>query len=360
MPDSYVTQTYGALGRRPCRLLSHADYPDLPHSFDQFFRATWQPDAAPSVTVHRDVFVVGERRQARLYDRDGYRIAGSDVPAMFPASEPALASVADRVDPASFEGCRTVDEPVVFQSVFFWHWGHFLLESCARLWAGLVAPELAGLPSLFAWPKKIDFAGEPFLSYLAAADVKWLHRGHGVTRLTECFAPDPTYASRTFTHAFQLKAPHRVADRLLKTIRRDDAPVYLSRSRVSALGGAHRVIDNEIEFEQRLAACGVHIAHMQEMTFVEQIEMMNGRRVFIGPWGSALHNTLFSLVGAEITTFVLMETERPTNFLLIDNIVGNAAHYLCVLLNAGVEGEVTHLNLDIETTLEYLRGCGVL
>ena len=44
----------------------------------------------------------------------------------------------------------TIREPVVFQSVFFGHWGHFLLESISRAWATYLRPDLAELRSVFA------------------------------------------------------------------------------------------------------------------------------------------------------------------------------------------------------------------
>jgi hypothetical protein len=87
--------------------------------------------------------------------------------------------------------------------------------------------------------------------------------------------------------------------------------------------------------------------------------VMNAHDVFIGPWGSALHNTLFSLRGREISTHVLLGRFLPTNFMLVDTIVGNVANYLIVLSRADDFDATRQVLVDVEKTLAYLDARGV-
>jgi capsular polysaccharide biosynthesis protein len=166
-----------------------------------------------------------------------------------------------------------------------------------------------------------------------------------------------TFAHEGYADPRHLAAPHRVARRLVTSFARDDRPVYFSRARIAQSASGRGAVVNEAEFEARLQARGVGIVHMQELGLAEQIGVVNGRRRFIGLWGSALHNLMFALRGPDASTFVLIDEARlPANFLLVDSIVGNAAHYLATVRPAG-DGR---LRIDVEATLAYLSDRGVV
>jgi capsular polysaccharide biosynthesis protein len=179
--------------------------------------------------------------------------------------------------------------------------------------------------------------------------------------LKKCFVPSPSFAMGNggYADVRHLSAPRRVSERLTSVRRNDGRPVYLSRSKVPDRADRRDAV-NETELEARLASSSVLVVHPQELTLVEQVEMINTHSVFIGPCGSALHSILFCLPDHAITTFVLTESFVPAEYLLVDAIVDNEAHYLEVMYPSGTSGDGRKLNIDIDATLEYLRDFGVI
>ena len=351
---AYASACVAGLGGGTVRLYHPADEPAYPDWFRDFpVRAPAPPGLAPVLELD-DVILSNGRDWACLYDRDGRRIEASALPRYDASFSPEPWRAAPRLPSAT--AYPTIAEPVVYQSVFFSHWGHFLIESIARLARKLESPELARLPAIYTWrPARPPPAIEAFLA--AAGVTSWPSEAFARIALRKCFVPAPTFAHEGYADPRHLAAPHRVARRLLRPQPRDERPVYLSRTRVSAPIAGRLPIRNEAELEARLAARRVRVVHMQELALPEQIAVMNAHRTFIGLWGSALHNILFSLDGQAVSTFVLLDApRRPANFLLIDSIVGNAAHYLSVVRDDGEGG----LTIDVEATLAYLREVGVV
>jgi capsular polysaccharide biosynthesis protein len=180
-------------------------------------------------------------------------------------------------------------------------------------------------------------------------------------RLEKCFVPTPSFAmgSRGYADVRHLWAPRRVSERLMSVRRKDDRPVYLSRSRLPDRAYRCDVI-NETELEARLESSGVLVVHPQELTLAEQVEMINTHSVFIGPWGSALHGIVFCLPGHAITTFVLTESFVSPEYVLVNAIVENNAHYLEVILPSESPGNGRKLKVDVDATIDYLREFGVV
>ena len=117
---------------------------------------------------------------------------------------------------------------------------------------------------------------------------------------------------------------------------------------------------NEVELEAELARRGARVVHMQDFSLVEQIALMNSHRAFIGAWGSAFHNLLFCLNPSQVSTYVLISRWLPRDFVLVDTIVGNQAHYLAVQSHTENYGHTREVEVDVDATLRYLKTCGVL
>jgi capsular polysaccharide biosynthesis protein len=217
------------------------------------------------------------------------------------------------------------------------------------------------MPSVFARGLQPELIGPNQRQVLSLAGVEPLIEAapRATVRLAKCYVPTASFALGGKADLAHLLAPRRVAERLLGTVRRDARPVYLSRTEVASKRPHVGPLGNEQEFEARLAAHGVRVVHMQRHSLAEQIEIMNAHDVFIGPWGSALHNTLFSLRGREITTFVIVGGFNPTSFILVDSIVGNTAHYLMVLRQPPDFAEKKQHTIDIDAAIGYLRRHGV-
>lgn len=348
MAGRYATAAVGAA----TRLFYPAEQAAYPDAFRAFASA---PAADAPVLEFDDVILANGRDWACLYDREGRRIDATALVRYDANGAPQFWRAAPQLP--STKTYLTIAEPVVYQSILFNHWGHFLLESIARLAGKLERPDLADLPSIFTWqsPRPLP-AIDAFLA--AAGQTLRPYEASGArVRLAKCFAPAATFAHEGYADPRHLEAPHRVARRLLTSGARDERPVYFSRARLAQSASGRGGVANEAEFEARLAEHGVRIVHMQELGLAEQIGVVNAHRQFLGLWGSALHNLMFSLRGPEVESFVLIDEGRlPANFLLVDALVGNAAHYLATLRPA----EDGRLRIDVEPTLAYLKDCGAV
>jgi capsular polysaccharide biosynthesis protein len=307
-----------------------------------------------------DVFLSPGVSTSCLYDSRGFRIPESCVRRGEDLEDYVGADQIRITPPTDY---ATVSRPVLYLSMFFRHWGHFLTESTSRLWARSAHPELSGLDVCFAGFaqgfKRVANA-ESFLASVAAPPR--LLPARGVARIAKCFVPAPSFVNRAAAHVGHLTATREVAATLLprERPRLSARPVYLSRSR---LANVDRAIVNEKEFEAVLARGGVRIAHPQDMSLREQIVLFNTHAVLLGCAGSALHNLMFALAGREITTYILSEGAPNRNCLMIDAIVGNASRYLCVLRSAATTDPTStarRLEIDIDATTEYLVSSGVL
>ena len=328
----------------------------------QRFRDFCARDPAPQpmeVREFEDVVLSDGPKRTCLYDRDGRRIDASALPRYDDDLNVELWRAAETDDDRPVR--RTISTPVVYHSILFNHWGHFLLESLARAWAHIEHPALAGVPALFSWSIYSAEFGDPYRSVLDAADIMALGQTSPPRkmRLAKCYVPTPSLATVGYAHPAHLLAPQRVARQLFSGAARDSRPVYLSRAELKLRDRARPTLANEGELEQALAAAGARIVRMQELSLAEQIDVINAHDVFIGPWGSALHNTLFRLRGRPFATYVLIGRFLPINFMMLDAIVGNDAHYLVALAQSD-DFETTRESLiDVAMTLDYLKESGV-
>ena len=319
-----------------------------------------RPRPPPRLIEIEDAILVNRPNGRCLYDRDGRRIAQSEVVRFPDDPEPQPWPSAAELPSKAVKG--SYERPLVFRSIFYKQWGHFLLESLSRLWASEMQPELRRLESLFCLAGGETAIGGRYAETLDHLGVtvapepppgeKW--------RLPRVYLPTPTVQLGAFCHPWHLHAPRRLARKLIGAEARDETPVYLSRTDPALANHVFRRIANEAELEAALAARGVRIVHMQDLGLAEQIALMNTHRTFIGPFGSAFHNLVFSLTGAEISTYVLIAGWLPRDFVNIDRIVGNDAHYLVVMSRVANEGETRVVSIDVPETLDYLTARGVI
>ncbi len=356
MDPTYAEHSLGPLGTKfyvPNRLTR------LVETFAGEIEKLTAPREAPKLIEIEDAILVNRPNASCLYDRDGRRIAASELVRYADDLTPQPWPSVEELTPAPVGA--TIREPVVFRSMYFEHWGHFLLESLARLWATETLPELADLSSIFclAWGRSaIEGRYAEVLEHLGVRALP--PPAEDRVRLAKVYIPTPSLQIGLFCDPLHLLAPRRLARKLVGAAARNDQPVYFSRTDSSLGDHKFRRYQNEIELEEALAARGVRIVHMQHLSLAEQIGVMNSHRTFIGPFGSALHNILFSLNGREISTYVLIGTWLPRDFLRIDSVVGNRAHYLVVCPMVSSEGQTRVVSIDVRATLSYLTAHGVI
>lgn len=330
-------------------------------------RESWEKSKSHSeplgIREFDDVIVEFSDTTRCLYDRDGRRI-GSTLQLRYEVAEDHKWFAAESLEDNNV--AFTIEQPVIFQSPIQHHWGHFITETLSRSWAARELHDLIDGASFFHNGRLARLEGtmQPVLfELLCLGGFRQMAIDPAASRVrfAKCFVPTQSFALGDSGHADprHLETPRRIAERLLASRSRDGRPVYFSRSRI-ADAKSRRWIGNEIELEVLLEALGVLVVHMQELTLAEQIAILNTHNVFIGPIGSALHDIMFCLPDHHVTTFVLTAFRVGTEYLLVNEIVGNDAHYLEVMSVVESQGVARQLTIDIEATVAYLRSHGVV
>ena len=172
--------------------------------------------------------------------------------------------------------------------VLFGHFGHFIVESTARLWA---VPELSGqIDGVLFIPRR---AGDADLAKPFHDQVFDLVQRDMPVRT----AVEPLQVERLFVpgQGFGLGKIASGTDLFRQTMRdhfaRDVAPdgperLYISRSRISLSRGT---IIGEGLLESHLARHGYHVFHPQEHDIATQVARYKAARSIVGTEGSALH-----------------------------------------------------------------------
>ena len=147
--------------------------------------------------------------------------------------------------------------------VYYWggrmvsHYGHFILESLARLW---MLPRLsAGRPKILVWGEdpglclSLPFIGDILRQVgLSAADIVSFDRP---TRIRQVIVPAASFEGNHFVHEAYGRLCRSIADGLTQDRQeRTATPVYIAKARLKS-GTAHTV--NEDEFAERLARAGI-------------------------------------------------------------------------------------------------------
>ena len=360
MSPRYATCAFDGATRGRVHFHYPAGREPLYQHFREFCARPMRPREPPTLHEVEGAIFFNRWDKRCLYDMTGARIEPSRLVRFADEPEPQYWPSEPRIETLRVH--EEIREPVVYRAMFFNHWGHFLLETMARAWADFAHPELAGLPTLYAMAyggTAIDGRYAEVFDLLGIRALTPFEPGRRV-RLAKCYIPTPTFSLGAFAHPAHLEATHRVARRLLGSPARDDRPVYFSRLDPSLRGHPQRRVRNEAELEAELAGRGVRVVQMQTLSLAEQVDLMNSHRVFIGGWGSAFHNLLFCLNPAEVSTYVTIARWLPRDFVLVDSIVGNEAHYLSVQVPTETYQETREVDLDVEATLRYLTAQGVV
>ena len=221
-----------------------------------------------------------------LYDAAGLRIAAS----VSWTGQRRRGPTPPRIDVP--EDVARVDEPVVFGGLLpKAHFGHVLLEMFTRLWvfdAGVVDGRTP-----LRYFTHYGRALEPFEQQLLAAaldgvatDVAPISRP---TRFARISVPSQAIVLDQPMDPAVLPLYDRVRDRLVGDVRRDERPLYLSRSRLSV--GKRRTL-GERSLQDRLQRSGVRVVHPETLPLQEQVRLVTGAATVIGLSGSALHLTM--------------------------------------------------------------------
>ncbi len=281
----------------------------------------------PSLEVATDLYALPYRRGGRwgVFTRDG-AVVESTVTRMMPEGR------ASNQEPLSDRAWADVAETLpdgdyLYGGAVEGHFGHFLIETLARLWPladGGLPPGcklvMHGDGSPAVWFER-PYVREIFAA-LGVAPERIVHVDRPL-RIGRMSMPAVGIRLQAFAHPAYARLCHVIGARLVPTPAAiDDRPAYLAKTRLS--GGVSGVTQEEPLIET-LAAAGVDIIHPQELSFTDQIALFAGRRVIAGTASSAQHVSLFTPRAARLEFLVAGGVNA--NAVLIDRLNGNRARY---------------------------------
>ncbi len=183
---------------------------------------------------------------------------------------------------------RRVDGTTIYAGVLDRHFGHFVLESLARLWFARQHPEIPVVWSQESWRRGPDVPGyRPWQAEvlgLLGISNRPIFVAEATT-LEELVIPTPGYVMEEIFHPV-----HREFLGVL-----DHAPVYGVKTWFSHANLAPGVSGSRSAslLDRRLADAGWRIVHPQELSVAEQVEAIANSERLAGEQGSAFHSVVF-------------------------------------------------------------------
>lgn len=190
----------------------------------------------------------------------------------------------------------THDEEVVWGGSISTHYGHFLVESMARLWPLLPGGKLEGAPAIFAGDlfggRRVDPRDQPFMrEWLDAFGIHTVELADEPTRFRRMYIPEPALRPGAWISP-ELRDIHMHARRGLGKLPTGTVGEVLWLSR-SALDRNRRVAQDECLLEWLLRDY-VRIVHPQTLALAEQVAEIEVSRAVAGIVGSAFYTLLLA------------------------------------------------------------------
>ncbi len=181
------------------------------------------------------------------------------------------------------EPLRQISDKAIFCGNLSNHFGHFILESLARIWYVKKNPKLK-----IIWTtnkKKYSHWQEEILDLLGIKNEPVFI--NVPTKISTLILPSPGYIIQTYFAKRQVLALGEISPQ--KTIQ--GKKLYISRAKlVNGGGGGY---SNEKELEKLLMEKGWKIFHPQEHSIRTQLNELSSSEVVLGIEGSAFHLLIF-------------------------------------------------------------------
>jgi hypothetical protein len=237
----------------------------------------------------------------------------------------------------------------LYAGLLFDAFGHFLLESTARLWWALESG-FDG-PILFNDPERAFTRPwvQEFFALMGLLDrVRVIEY---TTQFDEVVVPGPSFViQKQFHDVFHLPF-RRIAETLgVGPGSSASDRIYLSRGNLT-----RRRCIGEPAIEAHFAARGYRIVHLEEFGLADQIRLVGGAHRVAGIVGSALHTLLFSDVSERSVIYVSRDDSINLNFPMIDELLDIDAIYIQGSAVKIVNHDESDLVLDTDTALTHLR-----
>jgi len=283
-------------------------------TFDADAPTSWRPE------VHRDVILVpwgenvpgGARRAAGLFDAES-----RFLPEGHCWRYPGAPITVPPVPPAETGEVERLHGRWLFGGLFYGHFGHFLVESTARLWAHDTVGKLDGI--VFYPKQKLTHERRlyrhmtGFFKVSGLGDLK-IRAPQSPVVIDEVITPPPGFGmNEMMAGSPEFRAWAR------NDLGRDIAPegaeaVYVSRARLPSKRGSILLEDR---LEALMAAAGYAIFHPQEAPIDRQIAQWKAARRIVGLDGSALHlAAMVAQPGAQVALINRGPSQNIADYIL--------------------------------------------
>ncbi|MBQ7585851.1 MAG: glycosyltransferase family 61 protein [Desulfovibrionaceae bacterium] len=238
---------------------------------------------------------------------------------------------------------------VIFAGFFFKQYGHFLLESLARLWYAKDHPDL---PIAFVGRDGLILDFQAYIFKLLGLKNEFIFVDQSV-RFAKVHLPSPGFISQGLCYPWQVE----FLGQYPKAHPLSSKAIYLSRKR---FGGDSGLL-NENELEKALKSQGIHIFYPEEHPLEIQLQILNNASQILALEGSALHTLILLKEVKSQVVIIPRPNQRPNlNYLGIAQAKGFQQCYLPAkdLYDDLQTLKDSHLNftakLNIERLLSYL------
>ena len=265
------------------------------------------------------------------------------------------------------EHLAEVDEEIVYLGWLFTHYGHFLMQSLARIW--YLAEVSPSVRVIFHHPSPADWKPKRWATHILEAfgvPEQRILVLNEPTRLRRLHVPEALFDPRSVAEDHRVRVheamalPYReVAERIVGTTKPSTQPVYLSRR---LLPSSQRLMIGEGELEDALRHYGFRIAYPETMTFEDQVRLINGHTDIFSNAGSAAQNVLFALHTPRLH-LLTNGAEFSPDYFMHASVVGAPTTFINCLGTNGRrrfrgEQKVTPHVVDVPAIVRYLNERG--
>jgi capsular polysaccharide biosynthesis protein len=298
---------------------------------ERFFRGGNRPfrliQTRPSLTTHLNVVYTPvvwapNQRLGCLYDEDLTRI------------EPSINRYGrdDKVrntDPERLyiqpDELPVYDRPVLYLGLFEAHFGHFVQETLSRWWA--LIEEFEDIDRYLVHAVSAEVLNKPYiraaLDAMQIDDEKLVYFDQPVM-LRKVIVPGASFQLISHIYTTYKESQNRLARAMgAESVNKTEQPVFLSRTHETS-GIRHYYGEEKIE--SFLAERGVRIAHPGQMSFQDQIKLVNEHPIIMGYQGSQLGSVTLALEPKTLVQFT--DSKVWANYMLIDKCFDHNSTYV--------------------------------
>jgi len=246
------------------------------------------------------------------------------------------------------------ERPVVLLGNSTMHFGHFLLEGLARMWAVLSGDvDLREEIALFTnSTPQASFASQ-FFEPLGVRNALY-PTAPTLYRRVRVVSPS---INHVFNISRVLPEVHReISSRVVMSDRRFDRPVFISRAGVA--NGIHTFHGEDV-LEAEFVANGFEAIRPETLSIPDQIALFARCSLIVGSVGSAFHNIVFEPEDGNHVRIMMTPANLGHRFPMVDAVChGHQSWYLNVMPAVTKRGQ--QVSIDVDAARGMLKMVGVL